>query len=154
MDALVLQPALFGADQTAKTSDDVYTPRWIFDRLGLTFDLDVAAPPGGVPYIPAAHYYTKHDDALAQPWAGRVWMTPPYSECTRWVHRFLAHGDGIALLPCAKSAWFATLWNEADGVHIPPPFNFANGHSISYPVLLAAMGDVSLAALENLGRVR
>ena len=26
------------------TSDDCYTPRWVFDAMGLEFDLDVAAP--------------------------------------------------------------------------------------------------------------
>lgn len=63
-----VQPALFGAPQTALTSDDYYTPAWVFERLGITFDLDVCAPPGGIPWIPAARYYTMEDDGLAQPW--------------------------------------------------------------------------------------
>lgn len=33
-----VQPALFGAAQTQLTSDDYYTPAWLFERMGLTFD--------------------------------------------------------------------------------------------------------------------
>ena len=39
---------MFHVEQSIETSDDYYTPREVFDLLGLTFDLDVAAPPGGV----------------------------------------------------------------------------------------------------------
>lgn len=37
---------LFDVDSSAValTSDDCYTPRWVFDAMGLRFDLDVAAP--------------------------------------------------------------------------------------------------------------
>ena len=48
------------------------------------FTLDVAA---------AAHnakcdrYYTAEDDGLAQPWSGRVWCNPPYSDCRAWVEK-------------------------------------------------------------------
>src|SRR5690606_35780948 len=52
-------------------SDDYYTPAWLFDALGLTFDLDVASPPGGVEWVPAARFYTVEDDGLSQPWTGR-----------------------------------------------------------------------------------
>jgi hypothetical protein len=154
MTVVARQSVLFGEEQAEATSDDVYTPRWVFEQLGLTFDLDVAAPPGGIPYIPAERYFTKADDALSQPWRGRVWMNPPYSACTPWVHRWLEHGNGVALLPCAKSRWFWTLWKEADAIHVPEVFTFANGVSISYPVLLAAMGDDNAEALARLGRVR
>lgn len=154
MTAIARQSVLFGEQQAEATSDDVYTPRWVFDQLGLTFDLDVAAPPGGIPYIPAERYFTKSDDALSQPWHGRVWMNPPYSACTPWVHRWLEHGNGVALLPCAKSRWFWTLWKEADAIHVPDAFKFANDVSISYPVLLAAMGTDNVKALARLGRTR
>jgi len=150
----VIQPPLFGTGQTGNTSDDVFTPSWIFEQLGLTFDIDVASPATPVPYIPARRHYTKADDGLAQPWTGRVWMNPPYSECTPWVNRFLEHGDGIALLPCAKSNWFFRLWNEVDAMHVPVVFKFANSVKIAYPVFFAAMGEQCVEALGNLGRVR
>jgi hypothetical protein len=57
---------------SSKTSDDYYTPRWIFDAIGLEFDLDVSAPPGGIPWIPAKKHFTVIDDGLAQEWFGRA----------------------------------------------------------------------------------
>jgi phage N-6-adenine-methyltransferase len=74
-----------------------FTPAWVFKGLGLTFDLDVAAPPGGVPWIPARRYFTEADDGLAQPWEGVVWCNPPYSAPTPWCKRFAEH-DEMALL--------------------------------------------------------
>lgn len=150
----VTQAPLFGLEQAERTSDDVYTPAWVFERLGLRFDLDVASPPGGIPWIPADRFFTQADDGLAQPWHGRVWMNPPYSRCTPWVDRFLEYGNGVALLPCAKSRWFRTLWEKVDGLFVPPRFNFANETEIATPVIFAAMGDDNVKALRRLGRVR
>lgn len=76
-----------------------YTPREVFDALDLTFDLDPCAPPGGVPWIPAARHFSKADDGLSQPWEGRVWLNPPYGkEAGRWVEKLAEHGHGIALV--------------------------------------------------------
>jgi hypothetical protein len=72
------QPRLFPTPQEQVTSDDYYTPPWIFERMALEFDIDVCAPPDGIAWIPAARYFTQADDGLVQPWEGRVWMNPPY----------------------------------------------------------------------------
>jgi len=152
-----MQPALFGAPQTVATSDDYYTPAWIFDRLGLTFDLDVAAPPGGAHWVPAARYFTVEDDGLSQPWEGRVWMNPPYSRVTPWVDRFVAHRDGICLVPFARSRWLNVLWDEADALVVPAnvgSFSFANDATMRYPVYLAAFGAVCVEAVTHLGVAR
>lgn len=144
---------LFEHGQEQLTSDDYYTPAHIFETLGLTFDLDVCAPPGGIEWIPAARYYTKADDGLAQPWEGRVWMNPPYSECTQWVRRFIEHRHGIALLPHAKSLWHPMLMEAAEGIVTSKRFDFIGG-SIMYPVWFAAFGNECVEALANLGPVR
>jgi hypothetical protein len=136
------------------TKDDYYTPKAVFDALGLRFDLDVAAPPGGVPWIPADRYYTVADDGLALPWTGRVWMNPPYSKATAWVDRFIAHGHGVALVGHAKSAWHPRLWKAADGCAMPHEYFDFVGGSIFMPVWFAAFGAECVAALENIGRVR
>ena len=101
-------------------TDEYFTPAWVFDELAMTFDLDVAAPPGGVPHIPATRFLTPVENGLAHPWAGRVWMNPPYSAPARWVDRFLEHGNGIALLPFAKSEWFFDLWAIDDVTIVAP----------------------------------
>ena len=80
------------------TSDDWYTPPLVFDALGITFDLDPCAPPGGVPWIPAPRWFTESDDGLSQPWRGRVWLNPPYSSPAPWLEKFVDHGDGVALI--------------------------------------------------------
>ena len=149
------QQALFGSPQTVTTSDDYYTPPWVFERLGLTFDLDVAAPPGGVDWVPASRFYTIEDDGLSRPWHGRVWMNPPYSQATPWVQRFIDHGHGVALLPFAKSTWLWDLWGVADGITPLPRRNqsFVGG-DVMLPVFLAAFGVDCVEAIARIGSVR
>jgi DNA N-6-adenine-methyltransferase (Dam) len=77
-----------------------YTPAWIFDRLGLSFDLDPASPEDGpVPWVPASRHYRPSDNGLWLPWEGRIWLNPPYGKETGvWLDRLVEHGDGIALV--------------------------------------------------------
>lgn len=75
------------------------TPPAIFEALKIRFDLDVCAPPGGLPWIPADDVYSLPDrDGLTLPWHGRVWLNPPYSQVQVWIMRFLKHHHGIALV--------------------------------------------------------
>jgi hypothetical protein len=149
---------MFGAEQEREdTSDDYYTPAWVFERMGLTFDIDVASPPGGIPWIPARRYFTKADDGLTQPWTGRVWMNPPYSEVTPWVDRFVRHGHGVAFVPFAKSRWLNVLWESADALTVPEnigSFEFASGRTMRLPVYFAAFGEECVEAIGRLGVVR
>ena len=149
------QPTMFGSPQTVTTSDDYYTPPWVFERMGLTFDLDVAAPPGGVEWVPARRFFTLEEDGLSLPWEGRVWMNPPYSKPSPWVDRFIRHGHGVALLPFAKSGWFDRLWSSAEAVVAPGVHasRFVGG-AIFMPVLFAAFGDECCEALGRIGTVR
>ena len=151
-----VQSPLFGAPQTQATKDDHYTPAWVFERMGITFDLDVCSPPSGIPWIPATRYFTKADDGLSQAWAGRVWMNPPYSQATPWVEKFIAHRHGIALLPHAKSLWHGRIWDEADALAQPPKriiFVGADG-DVSLPTFLAAFGDECVEAISRIGVTR
>ena len=106
------QPPLFPMRQNDITSDDYYTPKWVFDALAIQFDVDVASPPDGPPNTPCDAYYTQETDGLSQDWFGTVFMNPPYSNPTPWVHKWLEHGDGIALVPFIKSKWFQALWDH------------------------------------------
>ena len=151
-----VQQSLMAVGQGARTKDDHYTPKWVFDALGLTFDIDVSAPSGGVPWIPAARYFTLADDGLSQPWEGRVWMNPPYSKATEWVRRFVAHRHGICLLPHAKSLWHSLIWDQADALAQPPKrVIFVGGDGdVSLPTFFAAFGDECVEALSRVGVVR
>lgn len=88
---------LFGIDDPLDT-DHWYTPPWIFDGLGLTFDLDVAAPAEPQPWLPARAVYTIADDGLAQDWHGLVWCNPPYSNPQPWCQRWAQHPWGCLLI--------------------------------------------------------
>jgi hypothetical protein len=157
------QTTLFSTPQTEISSDDHYTPAWIFETLGLTFDIDVASPPGGIPWIPARRYYTMEDDGLAQPWEGLIWMNPPYSSATQWVRRFREHGNGIALLPMHDSWWMHDLWNDPQVRCVranEPEKWYVSFHyqgkmkKIMFATMFYAMGDQAIEALHKLGRVR
>jgi hypothetical protein len=152
-----LQQTLLSVEQTQTTSDDYYTPAWVFEALGLTFDLDVCAPPGGVLWVPASRYFTKADDGLSQPWEGRVWMNPPYSDPTPWVERFVLHRDGICLVPSSNGRWQDLLWKAVDGICLGEPslqFVGSLGAGIPRRTFFAAFGEECVKALHRVGHVR
>jgi hypothetical protein len=144
-----------------RSSDEYYTPQWIFQALNIKFDLDVSAPKGGVPWLPADNHYSIEDDGLTKDWYGKVWMNPPFSQSTPWVNKFIEHGNGIALVPFAKSAWFHTLWNVAGGI-VPLTSKLKFEHrdkgtqSIFMSCFLASMGTYCTDYLHqsNIGKVR
>lgn len=122
-----------------------YTPAWVFEALGLTYDLDPCHPEGDrLPWVPAANVYTKTDDGLSQPWEGRVWLNPPYGDpenvctskckkkvCTKrgyhlteafpgtiaWLGKMHIHRHGIALVFARTgNAWFQKYVAQADAI--------------------------------------
>jgi hypothetical protein len=101
---------LFAHPVQPRDTDERWTPPWLFDVMAEQFDLDVAAPPGGVPWLPAARHYHAADDGLAQPWTGLVWCNPPFSDAGPWAYRFTDHANGVALLPWNGNAtWLHDL---------------------------------------------
>ena len=130
--------------------------------MELEFDLDVAAPLQGIPWLPAKRWFCQADDGLAQDWGQQlVWMNPPFSHATPWVQKFIENANGIALVPVSRSKWFGDIWQRADGIlTTPPDFKFerpdGKNQTISFQTFLFAIGEQSVAALERtkLGRVR
>jgi hypothetical protein len=148
------QDTLFPMPQTGTTSDDYWTPKWVFDALGLQFDLDVACPPDGPPHTPAKAWYTQETNGLTSPWWGRVWMNPPFSKANPWVKKFIEHRNGIALTVVGKSAWCDTLWDTADAIVLLPRSMAFDQGAIFLPTMLTAYGQDNAQALANVGRVR
>lgn len=103
--------------EIAVTSDDCYTPRWVFDAMDVRFDLDVAAPHGGPWHVPCDRYLTAEDDGLTAPWEGKVWCNPPYSNYGPWADRFAQH-DRMALMGILlpEVRWFPVVMASADAV--------------------------------------
>ena len=153
------QQTLFNTVQHGLTSDDYYTPKWVFDKLNITFDLDVAAPTGGCHWIPAKHHYDQETNGLTSDWYGNVFMNPPFSKPKPWVHKFINHKLGIAILPSSNGKWFNEIWDSAEAITIFDSnikFHSPNKQLLSIPTrtFMFAFGKHNVNALHNIGRVR
>ena len=139
--------------------DAWFTPKWVFEGLDLLFDLDVAAPPFGVPWIPARSIFTEDDDGLAQDWQGVVWCNPPYSSPTAWCHRFVEHPD-MALLIRADLSTGGPLaaWTACDTVWVPGGrLDFVdgvgnNGGKVTFSTIMLGRGEAVDAAMHRLAK--
>jgi hypothetical protein len=141
-------------------SDDWYTPPDIFEALGLTFDLDPCSPGTGH-WVPARRIYTEADDGLAQPWAGLVFMNPPFvgrNGHVPWLRKFLDHGNGVAIVRAyTSSAWFHEWAIRAETMLFPrgktkfirPDGSI--GRAPGHGVVLLGMGVVANEALQRSG---
>jgi len=143
--------------ETPGASDEWYTPAFVFEALGETFDLDVAAPEEFArTHVPASEWL--FHDALNEGWFGFVWMNPPFggrNSLEPWLDRFFAHGNGIALTPDRTSApWFQDAWRKADAVLFTRKIRFIRpdgmeGKSPSNGTALFAAGHRAKMALRR-----
>jgi phage N-6-adenine-methyltransferase len=86
----------------------------VVETLG-AIDLDPCASAAG--RVPATTCYTIEDDGLSQPWAGRVYMNPPYGRVIgAWVERLTEEYIArtvtafVALVPArTDTVWFQYL---------------------------------------------
>src|SRR5262245_30890137 len=146
-------------------TDEWYTPTSVFVALGCTVDVAVASPGGHVtPWIPARRFIDR--DSLAREWEGFAWMNPPFGArngLVPWLERFVAHGNGIALVPDRTSApWWQRFVPQADLVlFVSPKIQFldpagrpgASPAQRTCPLALGAQGCAALhrAAANGLG---
>jgi hypothetical protein len=138
-------------------SDAWYTPRWIFDGLGIQFDLDVAAPADAVSWIPADRHYSVADDGLTQPWHGTVWCNPPYSAPRLWCYRWAEHDSGCILLRADLStAGPHCAIQAASSLYVPPKrLQFVKGRggdtgSVNFSTILLGRGDIADQGISRL----
>ena len=97
--------------------DEWLTPQNILNALG-PFDLDPCAPVSR-PWPMAARHYTVADDGLSKPWAGRIWLNPPYGTHTfEWMKRLAGHREGLALIFARTETrgFHSEIWDKAHGV--------------------------------------
>ena len=142
-------------------SNEWYTPRYVFDAMGVQFDLVVAHPGlGVVDWVPARRVLTS--ESLTTPWTGFMWMNPPFgfrNAIVPWMDRFFAHGNGVALCPDRTSApWWQTYAAKADAIlFVSPKIHFVPGAgaTASSPgtgTTLFAAGFLGVSALLNATR--
>ena len=86
-------------------SPEWYTPPSIIadvrEVLG-SIDLDPASCETANETVRATKWYGIDDDGLSQPWAGRIYLNPPYGSVLPWVRRFFdepLHLGGCLMLP-------------------------------------------------------
>ena len=148
-------------EQSVGATDEWYTPPYIFQKLGCTFDTDAASPGKDVtPWIPAKRFIDCH--SLAAPWHGYTWLNPPFGArngLVPWLEKFFAHGDGICLVPDRTSApWWQTFAPRADLILLVSPkikfidANGAPGASPAQGTCLLAAGERGCEALERAAR--
>ena len=93
------------------------TPPEIVRALG-DFDLDPCAP-AVRPWDTAREHYPER--GLELPWAGRIWLNPPYGPPTiigPWMRTMARHGCGTAIIfaRTETAMFFETVWRAATGV--------------------------------------
>ncbi|AQT70070.1 phage N-6-adenine-methyltransferase [Anaerohalosphaera lusitana] len=109
----------FSHDFKKNKTNEWYTPTYVFDSLGIKFDMDVASPGKDiVPWIPAKKHLTIRDDGLHSQWQGTVWCNPPYGrETSNWLEKMYEHNDGIALVFARiDTSWFYDYCRPANAL--------------------------------------
>ncbi len=138
-------------------TDEWYTPRYIFDAMGVDFDLDPCHPNTDYPMTPVHTYYSMN--GLDTPWFGFVWMNPPYGKrngLIPWLNKFFEHGDGVALVPDRTSApWCQAALKKCDAaLFVGGKIKFidADGQQGKHPsngTILVAAGGRGTQALKT-----
>lgn len=135
-----------------------YTPKSIFEMLGLVFMMDPCHPGRDVvDWVPAVMVYTKEMDGFNRQWVGRVWLNPPYGEETPlWLEKMHHYRDGVALVfSRTDTPWFRDYVAKADAVlFLRKRVRFVDqngkaGKSPNCGSLLVAWGEASVQALAN-----
>lgn len=139
-------------------SDVWLTPPEILRALG-PFDLDPCAAPDPRPWDTAAEHWS--DGGLYRPWAGRVWLNPPYGpETGLWLEKLAGHGDGMAIIFARTETrmFFEYVWDRADALLFlwgRLHFHRANGvraaANAGAPSVLVAYGSNNWRALLRSG---
>lgn len=149
----------FTHDNKFNVSVDWYTPPWVFERLGLRYDLDPCQPEQGIPWIPAMARYSLVDDGLTAPWFGRVWLNPPYGKHTgAWLQKMHQHRNGIALVFARTDcAWFHDYVAKADAIlFLRGRIKFVDGLGVTggggagCGSMLVAWGESNIEALRGM----
>lgn len=149
----------FTHDDKNNKSVDWYTPPWIFDSLGLSFDLDPCQPEIPIPWIPAKRTYSLKEDGLVSDWDGLVFLNPPYGkETPKWLEKMHSHRNGVALLFARTDCkWFHDYCTKADAIlFLSGRIKFVDGLGITggngagSGSMLIAWGHDSVSALRRM----
>lgn len=145
-------------EQCVGATDEWYTPPHVFLALDVEFNEDVASPGASVtPWIPARRFITAN--SLAEKWSGFLWMNAPFggrNGLVPWLQKFVAHSDGIALVPDRTSApWWQQFAPRAELIlFVAPKLKFIGpdgkpGSSPAQGTCLLGIGERARLALRR-----
>lgn len=146
--------------EKAVVSNEWFTPKYVFEALGVNFDLDVAMPLDDCfCNVPAKESFTVEEDGLKSQWFGFIWMNPPFGNQKSkflWIQKFINHQNGIALMPDRTSApWWQYFAKNVDAIllvdgkikFIKP--DGSKGESPGNGTTLFAIGNKGINALKK-----
>lgn len=114
------QKHIMASHEKPSETDEWYTPDWVFEALGIRFNLD---PCNSRYDNPASRwcYHQLGEKGLETLWGdGSVWLNPPFgarNEIRVWLQKLYQHGNGIALVPNRTGAdWWQDSAQEADAL--------------------------------------
>lgn len=146
--------------ENTKTTDDWYTPKWVFDGLKIEFDIDVASPGDGTDHVPTKQRFTIEDDGLAQNWYGVIWCNPPYSAPKKWCYRYANHPDGLILIRADLSTEGPyTALKASDAIWVPDGrLQFVNGRGkksggVNFSTIMLGRGKQSVEGMKRLEKI-
>ena len=133
------------------------TPRALLDAVlqaadREAFNLDPCSPHVDGP-VPALVRWTETDDGLSRPWAGLVFVNPPYSRALpAWVAKCSTEAAGgavvVGLVPSRTDTrwWHSHVAGQAAVVMLRGRLKFGGGTSSApFPSALVVWGDSQLA---------
>lgn len=112
-------------------NNEWYTPAYIVEAARAVLggiDLDPASTEAANEVVQATTYYTAEQDGLTRPWAGRVWMNPPYASGLierftekLWEEVIAGRIEAACVLTnnATETKWFTTLASVASAVCFP-----------------------------------
>jgi hypothetical protein len=112
-----------GVHHSSQTPEH-YTPKALLDlviELVGAIDLDPCSN-RGKPNVPAKRHFTEKENGLERPWAGRVFVNPPYGDqIAAWTKKIREEGEAehvsevVALLPARPDTeWWDALTTGTD----------------------------------------
>lgn len=109
-DADLFGPRLNTDLMFSSATDEWSTPQWLFDALDkeFGFTLDPCSNGGNAR---CARAYSVADSGLLKDWGTEtVFMNPPYSQCSVWMHKAYAAAQHGATVVCLVPARTDTAW--------------------------------------------
>lgn len=119
---MAINPGMFSS-----ATDLWSTPQDFFNKLHAEFNftLDACATAENAK---CARYYDREANGLLQPWAGVVWLNPPYGrEIAAWVRKARESAGAGATVVCLLPARTDTAWWHTDVIAHAADVRFVRG---------------------------